>query len=51
MHRTAELPKALEKFIPGDVAFIHQVFAGPVAGDALLLLNYAGAVELTNFCC
>jgi len=48
MHRTAELPKALEKFIPGDVASIHQVFAGPVAGDALLLLNYAGAVELTN---
>lgn len=48
MHRTAELPSALEKFIPGDVASIHQVFAGPVAGDALLLLNYAGAVELTN---
>jgi chemotaxis protein CheC len=48
MHQTAELPAALAQFIPGDVASIHQVFAGPVAGDALLLLNYAGAMELTN---
>src|SRR6185312_5041805 len=38
----------LAKFVPGDVASIHQVFAGPVAGDALLLLNYAGAVHLTD---
>jgi chemotaxis protein CheC len=30
------------------VASIHQVFAGPVAGDALLLLNYEGAVHLTD---
>src|SRR5215471_11737283 len=48
MHKTSELASALEQFIPGDVASIHQVFAGPVAGDALLLLNYAGAMELTN---
>ena len=30
------------------MASIHQVFAGPVAGDALLLLNYDGAVHLTD---
>ena len=48
IHRTAELPRVLAKFIPGEVASIHQVFAGPVAGDALLLLNYDGAMELTN---
>lgn len=48
MHRTADLPRELAAFIPGEVASIHQVFAGPVAGDALLLLNHAGAVELTN---
>jgi chemotaxis protein CheC len=48
IHRTAELPAALARFIPGEVASIHQVFAGPVAGDALLLLNYAGAMELTS---
>ncbi len=48
IHRTAELPRVLAKFIPGEVASVHQVFAGPVAGDALLLLNYDGAMELTN---
>ena len=48
MHRTTDLPQELAAFIPGEVASIHQVFAGPVAGDALLLLNHAGAVELTN---
>ena len=48
IYRTEELRPALAKFVPGDVASIHQVFAGPVAGDALLLLNYAGAVHLTE---
>jgi len=48
VYRTEELRGALAKFVPGDVASIHQVFAGPVAGDALLLLNYAGAVQLTD---
>lgn len=48
VYRTKELRGALAKFVPGDVASIHQVFAGPVAGDALLLLNYAGAVQLTD---
>ena len=48
VHPTTELPKALVKFIPGEVASIHQVFGGPVAGDALLLLNHDGAVHLTD---
>lgn len=48
VYRTEELRSALAKFVPGDVASIHQVFAGPVAGDALLLLNYAGAVHLAD---
>ena len=48
VYRTEELRGALAKFVPGDVASIHQVFGGPVAGDALLLLNYAGAVHLTD---
>lgn len=48
VYQTAELREALAKFVPGDVASIHQVFAGPVAGDALLLLNYEGAVHLTE---
>jgi len=48
VYRAPELREALAKFVPGDVASIHQVFAGPVAGDALLLLNYEGAVQLTD---
>ena len=48
VHPTAELPRALAKFMPGEVASIHQVFGGPVAGDALLLLNHDGAVQLTD---
>ena len=48
VHPTTELPGTLAKFMPGDVAYIHQVFGGPVAGDALLLLNHDGAVQLTD---
>src|SRR5215204_5662956 len=48
VHPTADLPGALAKFIPGEIASIHQVFGGPVAGDALLLLNHDGAVHLTD---
>ena len=48
VYRTEELRPALAKFVPGDIASIHQVFAGPVGGDALLILNYAGAVQLTD---
>ena len=48
VYPTSQLPDALSKFVPGDVASIHQVFAGPVAGDALLLLNHDGAMQLTD---
>ena len=44
----AELGEALAKFLPAEVATVHQVFSGPVTGDALLLLNYDGAVKLTD---
>ena len=48
VYRTEELRGVLAKFVPGEVASIYQVFAGPIAGDALLLLNYAGAIQLTD---
>lgn len=48
VHPTPDLPAALAKFLPGEVASIHQVFAGPVSGDAFLLLNYDGALQLTS---
>jgi chemotaxis protein CheC len=48
IHPLDELPAALGKFVQGDVATVHQIFTGPVAGDALLLLNHEGAVNLAN---
>jgi chemotaxis protein CheC len=48
LHLTSELDTELVRFVPGEVAWIHQIFDGPVAGDALLLLNYEGAVQLTE---
>lgn len=38
----------LRHHVDGEVVTIHQVFAGPVAGDALLLLDQAGAKSLTS---
>jgi len=38
----------LARFLPGDVASIHQPFDGSIAGDAFLILNYEGAVRLTD---
>ena len=38
----------LKRFLPGDVASIHQPFDGAIAGDAFLILNYDGAVRLTD---
>jgi len=48
VHPMDELPTILGQSIQGDVATIHQIFSGPVAGDALLLFNYDGAVTLTD---
>ena len=44
----SELSEALSKFLPAEVATVHQVFTGAVTGDALLLLNYDGAVVLKD---
>ncbi|HVF90973.1 MAG TPA: chemotaxis protein CheC [Blastocatellia bacterium] len=43
-----ELAARLAAFLPFDLASVHQVFTGPLTGDALLLLNYDGAVSLTE---
>jgi chemotaxis protein CheC len=43
-----ELPKTIAGFMREEIATVHQIFSGPVSGDALLLLNYDGAVTLTN---
>ena len=43
-----ELAATLSQFIEGQVTSIHQVFSGPVGGDALLLLNREGASALSD---
>jgi chemotaxis protein CheC len=44
----SDLPAAVGSVIQEEVASVHQIFSGPVAGDALLILNYEGAVMLTD---
>ncbi len=48
LYLISELPIKLAQFLPAEIATVHQVFSGPLAGDALLLLNYEGAVMLTE---
>lgn len=48
VHKIGEVAANLARFLPGDVASIHQPFDGAIAGDAFLILNYDGAVRLTE---
>jgi chemotaxis protein CheC len=48
VHPIAEIATALKRFVSGEVATVHQVFTGPVAGDAFLLMNFDGAVHLVE---
>lgn len=48
IHAVEELSTILARFVPGEIAIVHQNFTGPVTGDALLLLNYEGAVKLVD---
>jgi chemotaxis protein CheC len=41
-----ELEPALGEFVRGDVASVHQIFGGPVSGDAFLMLDVEGATRL-----
>src|SRR5262249_6091664 len=46
-----EVSAALSKFIKAEVVTVHQIFSGPVTGDALLLLADRGARTLTDLVC
>ncbi len=46
-----DLPQAMELMVGDEVATVHQIFSGPVAGDALLILNYDGAILLADLLC
>jgi chemotaxis protein CheC len=46
VHEITELSSALQKVIRDEVATVHQIFNGPVSGDALLVLDHQGASQL-----
>jgi chemotaxis protein CheC len=48
VHAISDIAGAVGKYVSGDVATVHQVFTGPVAGDAFLLLNFDGAIHLVD---
>jgi len=48
VHPIGELWRALSHLVQGEVASVHQVFTGPVAGDAFLMLNFEGATRLVD---
>ena len=47
-HPIEGLAGELGLFATGEVASVHQVFSGPFSGDAILFMNYEGAVKLSN---
>jgi chemotaxis protein CheC len=46
IHPVGGVVSALGTFVRTDVATVHQIFSGPVSGDALLILDHAGAAML-----
>jgi chemotaxis protein CheC len=46
IHPADEVAPALERVIHNEVASVHQIFTGPVSGDALLILDQTGAAML-----
>ena len=48
IHRTNDMTGLLQEVIEGEVASVNQVFSGPVAGNALLLLDNDAALLLTR---
>jgi chemotaxis protein CheC len=41
-----ELGDALRPYVRDQIATVHQIFSGPVGGDALLILDQSGAATL-----
>jgi chemotaxis protein CheC len=46
IHPISELGTALRPLLSDQVASVHQIFAGPVGGDALLILDHGAAGSL-----
>ncbi len=43
VHPIGELARTLRPVLEDQVASVHQIFSGPVGGDALLILNHTAA--------
>ena len=48
VHPIDEISRALHSVLSGEVASVHQVFSGPVSGNALLLLDHKAALLLNS---
>lgn len=48
IHSMNDLATELGLLEAGDVAVVHQAFTGSISGDAMLFLDYEGAVRLSN---
>ncbi|HEY9154085.1 MAG TPA: chemotaxis protein CheC [Opitutaceae bacterium] len=48
MHRIDELTPLLKNVVQGEVASVNQIFSGPIAGNALLLMNETSALKLSK---
>jgi len=48
VHPINEVSATLARVMTGEVASVHQVFSGPVSGNALLLLDHEAAVLLNS---
>jgi chemotaxis protein CheC len=48
MHEMAELAPELEDVVQGEVASVNQMFSGPIAGNAMLVLDSHSAVVLSR---
>jgi chemotaxis protein CheC len=46
VHPISELSQALRPLLSDNVASVHQIFSGPVGGDALLILDHSAAGSL-----
>jgi chemotaxis protein CheC len=48
IHLIPEIKEKLQRVIQGDVASVNQVFSGPIAGNAILLLDRRAALLLNS---
>jgi chemotaxis protein CheC len=48
IHPMNELQGILSGLVQGEIATVHQIFDGSLSGDAMLMLDYEGAVKLSR---